>query len=193
MNPHAGTRQAEDSWFRRRFEQSPLPQSSCDLDGVLTDVNEAFCRLVGRAVDELVGLPSTALSHRSDSGEADAQLDLLLRGEVDRVRVERILAGPHGRPVPSLVDTSLLRDDRGHPLGAAAFVQDLTSLRGVERRRQQQEDFFLALAQRASDLAIVSDAEGRVLYASPALTRMLGYGAEDVLYAPATEFLHDDD
>ena len=179
--------------FRQRFEQSPLPQTSCDLDGVLTEVNAAFCRLVDRPGDELVGLPVHALNHRSDSGEADARLAMLLRGETRTIRAERILRGPHGRPVPALVDATVLRDGRGRPLGAAAFVQDLTDLRGVERRRQRQEDFFLALAQRASDLATVADAEGRLLYASPALTTMLGHGTEDVLYASAADFVHEDD
>jgi diguanylate cyclase (GGDEF)-like protein/PAS domain S-box-containing protein len=179
--------------FRRRFEQSPLPQTACDLGGVLTEVNEAFCRLVDRSADELVGLPTHALNHRSDTGEADARLGALLRGETARIQVERIISGPHGRPVPVIVDASGLRDQRGGLVGVAAFFQDLSHVRDVEQRRQQQEDFFLALAQRASDLAIVTDAEGKILYASPALTRMLGHAAEDVLYSPAADFVHEDD
>ncbi|GAB3781089.1 sensor domain-containing protein [Nocardioides ungokensis] len=179
--------------FRRRFDQTSMPQSFCDLDGVLTEVNDAYCRLVDRPGSELVGMPVRSLNHRSDSGDADAHLAALLRGEIDSLQTERILCGPAGRPVPVLVDAALLRDEDGRPLGAAAFVQDLSSLRGLERRRQQQEDFFLALAQRASDLAIVTDAEGRLLYASPALTGMLGYATEDVIYSPGADFVHEDD
>ena len=101
--------------FRKRFEQSTVPQSFCDLDGVLTEVNAAFCRLVDRPGTELVGLPVRALNHRSDSGEADAQLAALLRGETSNLQTERILRGPAGRPVPALVDAALLRDDDGRP------------------------------------------------------------------------------
>ena len=183
----------DEARFRGRFERSAMPQTFVDLHGVLTEVNEAFCRLVDRPPEELVGLPVHELNHRSDSGEADGHLALLLRGEVGTVQTERILGRADGRPVPALVDAALLHDDSGRPTGAAAFVQDLTSLRGIERRRQQQEDFFLALAQRASDLAVVTDAEGRLLYASPALTSMLGYATEDVVYCRGTEFVHADD
>lgn len=179
--------------YRGRFEQSSLPQAFCDLEGVLTEVNEAFCQLLDRPECKLVGLPVRALNHRSDSGDADGQLATLLRGGADTVQAERILCRGDGRPVPALIDVALLRDDDGRPTGAAAFVQDLANLRGIERRRQQQEEFFLALAQRASDLAIVTDAEGRLLYASPALTSMLGYAVEDVVYSPAALFVHEDD
>src|SRR3954463_16533362 len=117
MDSDERTAPAQDGWFRQRFEQSPLPQTSYGLDGVLNDVNEAFCRLVNRTPDELVGLPAGALTHRSDSGEADARLGPLLRGASAQIRVERILSGPHGRPVPTLLDASLLRDEHGHPVG----------------------------------------------------------------------------
>ena len=179
--------------YRGRFEQSSLPQAFCDLEGVLTEVNEAFCQLLDRPECKLVGLPVRELNHRSDSGDADGQLATLLRGGAEAVQAERILCRGDGRPVPALIDVALLRDDDGRPTGAAAFVQDLANLRGIERRRQQQEEFFLALAQRASDLAIVTDAEGRLLYASPALTSMLGYAVEDVVYSPAALFVHEDD
>ncbi|MFC4785476.1 sensor domain-containing protein [Nocardioides sp. MAHUQ-72] len=179
--------------FRECFERSSVPQAFCDPHGVLTEVNEAFCRLLGRDASQLVGVPVRDLSHRSDSGEADVLLAALLRGEKSSVQTERILGRADGRPVPALVDASLLRDDRGRPAGAAALVQDLTTLRGLERRRQQQEDFFLALAQRASDLAIVADADGRLLYASPALTTMLGFESAEILWTRASDFVHDED
>src|SRR3954452_9694909 len=103
MAPDAGMRPASDGWSRRRIEQSPIAQTACDLDGVLTDVNDAFCRLVDRTAAELLGIATESLTHRTDSGEADTQLAQLLRGELARVRAERVLSGPLGRPVPTLV------------------------------------------------------------------------------------------
>ncbi|NYD42857.1 sensor domain-containing protein [Nocardioides panaciterrulae] len=179
--------------LRAGFEESTAPQAVCDAQGRVTDVNAAFCLLVDHPADELVGRPVHSLSHRSDAGAADSRLARLLRGEVAADRYERSLARADGRPVPVLVDATVLRDAAGRPAGAAAYFQDLTLLRDVERRRQQQEEFFLALSRRASDLALVSDAEGRILYVSPALTQMLGHGAEDVLYARGLDFVHPDD
>ena len=179
--------------LRAGFEESTAPQAVCDPRGLISEVNAAFCLLVDRPADDLVGRPVRTLTHRSDPGAADARLSRLLRGEVSADRYERSLVGSDGRPVPVLVDATVLRDGAGRPAGASAYFQDLTLLRDVERRRQQQEEFFLALSRRASDLALVSDAEGRILYVSPALTQMLGHGAEDVLYSRGLDFVHPDD
>src|SRR6476620_6676125 len=48
--------------YRGRFEQSSLPQAFCDLDGVLTEVNQAFCQLLDRPEPKLVGLPVRELN-----------------------------------------------------------------------------------------------------------------------------------
>ncbi|MCW2843313.1 MAG: hypothetical protein JWN22_1229 [Nocardioides sp.] len=179
--------------FRTRFEQSPVPQAFCDLAGRLTDVNAAFCRLLERQHDDLVGLGLPALDHPSDDGEADRALRRLLEGGAESTQHERTLATPDGRPLSALIDLAIVRDEAGGAMGATIFVQDLTTLRTVERRWRRQEDLFLALAQRASDLAIVLDSSGVVLYASPALTSMLGYSTADVVQVPGPEFIHPED
>jgi diguanylate cyclase (GGDEF)-like protein/PAS domain S-box-containing protein len=174
------------------FEHSPVPQVLCDAAGVLTDVNAAFCRLLGRPATQLVGRPARDLLHRTDPGGLDAELASLLGG-AEVAEAERILARPDGRPVSALVSATLLRDEAGNPTGAAMSVQDLGGLRRVERRRERQEDFFLALAQRAGDLAFVVDPTGLVLYASPALAELLGYPTEDLGGIASTELVHHDD
>ena len=117
----------------------------------------------------------------------------LLAGTVDQVQVERMIRGTNGRPVQVLAHASALTDPSGQRIGAVAYLHDLTALRDVEQRRQQQEDFFLALSQRASDLVIVIDALGQVLYTSPALTGSLGHEPIDVLSEDVLDFIHPDD
>ena len=86
-----------------------------------------------------------------------------------------------GRPLHVLVSASLLRDADGRPDGATTFLQDLSTLRDAEQRRAQQEAFFLALSQRASDLALVTDTDARILYASPGVRNVLGYDPADLV------------
>ena len=104
-----------------------------------------------------------------------------------------MIRGTNGRPVQVLAHASALTDPSGQRIGAVAYLHDLTALRDVEQRRQQQEDFFLALSQRASDLVIVIDALGQVLYTSPALTGSLGHEPIDVLSEDVRDFIHPDD
>src|SRR4051812_12301714 len=179
--------------YRERFEKSSVPQTTCDRDGVLTEVNPAFLRLLDRPAAEVVGRRLQDLNHRSDPGAADQSLRQLLTAATEATQTERILARTDGRPVPTLVSATVLRDGGGRLLGAAALYQDLSMLHSVEQRRRQQEDFFLALAQRASDLAVVLDPEGRVLFASPAVAGVLGHAVEDVLSELALQYVSPTD
>jgi len=183
------------SRIRAQFEQSPVPQVLWDVDGHLTEVNAAFCRLVDRSEESLVGLPARDLLHRSDPGHDGRLHGLLgdLPGDLETLVSERVLKRPHGRPVPAIVSGTLLRDRAGHRAGVAATVQDLSSLRRVEGRRERQESFFLALAQRAGDLAVVTDPDGLVLYTSPALCALVGYSPEDLGEVGCTGYVHPDD
>ncbi len=176
-----------------RFEQSTIPQTTLDLRGRLVDANQAFCDLVGRSLDGLVGRHVGELGDRAEGRTTADLVTRLLDGSVDEVQVERMIRGADGRPVQVLAHASALKDHTGRAIGAVAYLRDLTALRHVEQRRQQQEDFFLALSQRASDLVVVLDGLGQVLYASPALGTCLGHDAVDVLSADVRDFVHPDD
>ena len=186
-------RSHSEARLRATFEQSFLPQTVVAPDRTLSVVNQAFCDLVGRSREDLLGRHVREVAHPRDDGSAEAVLASVLSGASESAQVEQVLRGATGQPVHVLVSISLLRDPQGEPCGAAAFLQDLSTLRRAEQRRRQQEEFFLALSQRASDLALVGDQRGRILYASPALEHVLGYHPVEVVAADADTFLHPDD
>ena len=179
--------------YRARFEQSRLPQLECDVDGRLILVNDALCRLVGRSREELIGCPASALNCDGEPGTADRRLHALLAGECESAQYERILRGPSGEPLPVLVDVSLLRDKDGTPLGAASYYQDLRALHESERLRRRQQELHAAFERMAGELALVADAEGTLLYASPAVYTMLGYDVDEVVDRDGWTFVHPDD
>ena len=179
--------------YAEHFERSPVPQAVCDENAVLVAVNPAFARMLDGPPGSLTGRPIRELAHRSDQGAADRALGRLLRCETDATQAERILRRSDGRPVPTLASATAVRNGSPRPSGALVVYQDLSLLQSVERRRRQQEDFFLALAQRASDLAVVLDPDATVLFASPAMTGVLGHAIEDVLANDAMDYVHPDD
>src|SRR5438270_3601974 len=123
---------ASERLARARFEQSAMPQVMLDLDGRITDVNDAMCRLVGRTRDELVGTSPTTLHH-----PADAAYGQLHGGDVFAARAEagsweRVFTTPDGQQMPVLVHASLIRDGAGDPCAIFAIIQDLRLLRGAQ-------------------------------------------------------------
>ena len=62
-----------------------------------------------------------------------------------------------------------------------------------KRTRRRSEARFRSLVQNASDMIFIVDAEGRGLYASPSVERMLGYPIESLLHQPLLPLVHPDD
>jgi PAS domain S-box-containing protein len=186
-------RARQETHLRARFEQSSVAWATVDLEHRLVAVNQALTVLVGRPSARLLDQPVDSLHHPGDSGAFTRSLQQVLTGELDHAQAEAALTGPDGRLVPALADLTLLRDERGRATGVALFWHDLSRLRQAEQRHRQQEEFFLALAQRANDVALVCDVRGCVLYVSPAVDHLLGYSTDDILGADAWDFVHPDD
>ena len=68
-----------------------------------------------------------------------------------------------------------------------------TALSRAQRELRQQEVLFRALVQRASDVAVVNAADGRVLYCSPACEQIFGFPPEEVLGGSGYDYVHPDD
>jgi diguanylate cyclase (GGDEF)-like protein/PAS domain S-box-containing protein len=58
------------------------------------------------------------------------------------------------------------------------------------RRLGEQESRFRSLIEHSSDLTVITDRAGRMTFASPALTRMLGYTPEELLGSPLSHLVH---
>lgn len=183
----------EEARLRARFERSRLPQAEVDAAGVFCLVNDALCELVGLSREELLGQRPAAITHPDDPGEADRILALVLAGDSESAQYERLLLGRGGRPVPVLLDVTLLRDESGAAVGASSHYADLTALRESERRRQRQEELHDAFSRLSQEAAIVADEEGTLLYASPAVTTLLGHDVEDVVLHEGWDFVHPED
>src|SRR5260370_24860816 len=55
------------------------------------------------------------------------------------------------------------------------------------------EGLFRALVENGSDLVWMTDAEGRITYASPSVVRVLGHGLPDMVGADFRQFVAPDD
>jgi diguanylate cyclase (GGDEF)-like protein/PAS domain S-box-containing protein len=71
----------------------------------------------------------------------------------------------------------------------ASFVDNAVLL----RRLGEQESRFRSLIEHSSDLTVISDRQGRTTFASPAVTRMLGYTPEELLGSPLRDLIHPDE
>ncbi len=57
----------------------------------------------------------------------------------------------------------------------------------------KNEKHFRSLIKKSADMITLVTAQGKLIYASPAVTKILGYTLEELLEKPDYEFIHPDD
>jgi len=77
--------------------------------------------------------------------------------------------------------------------GLIGIITDVTRYKETERALEASEARFRVLTESSLDLISVMDADGRILYQSPALRHLLGYEPADTVGRNVSELVHRDD
>jgi len=93
-------------------------------DMVITDANEAFCRMTGRTKEHLLG--KTPLDFGAYEFEHFLGNNQEMRLSEEYRQFEGVLKTSRDRLIPILIHGSKLRDDSGTIIGNMAFITDLT-------------------------------------------------------------------
>jgi PAS domain S-box-containing protein len=96
----AGGQQREldgrDQLYRLSFEASPVAMVVGDPDGGLLEVNDAFCALLGRRREELVGHHHDEFTHPDDRGLGQVHAAVLDQEPSRESRFEKRFLRPDG-------------------------------------------------------------------------------------------------
>jgi PAS domain S-box-containing protein len=108
----AARREAEER-FERLFRDGPVAGVAIDLQGRITDVNPAFCKLAIREAPALIGRAAAeVLAEAGDAHEAPWQSGTDRPGPLSAARR---VTRPDGQAVPVQLTASLVRDASGAP------------------------------------------------------------------------------
>ena len=147
--------------FRKAMEDSlKTGMRARDLNGRITYVNPAFCRMVGWSADELVGMQPPMPYWAPESIEHTSGVhQQILGGKAPAQGLEVRLMRKNGERFDALLIEAPLIDDRGRHIGWMGSVVDVTEQkRAQELARQQQERLqatarLVTMGEMASTLA----------------------------------------
>ncbi len=119
------------------LESSMTGLAIADLDGRLTYVNRAFCRMLGHdRAEELLGRYAGSLWEEKGLGR---QIDKALKEQGSWLG-ELTALGKDGRKVEWLLSSQMIRDERGVPLHLMASAMDITEKQQMEREKRKLEE-----------------------------------------------------
>ncbi len=136
--------------FRLAFEANAAPMLFSDLQDRVIDVNDAFCRMVGRRREEIVGRETAPFSHPEDANVTREWRQRITAGDVDQARYLKRYVHRDGRVVTAEITRSAARDERGRILYFVSSERDVTeeSLRAARLSHQALHDPLTGLANR---------------------------------------------
>jgi two-component system, cell cycle sensor histidine kinase and response regulator CckA len=168
--------------YRALFDSTAVGVVVCDGKRTLLEANDAYCRIVGRTREEILGESADGFTLGFDP--APAELRRLAAGEIDQYTVEKRYVRPDGSTVWVRVT--------GSPISRAedryvAVVEDLSE-RDLAEQQLHEKAALLERAHAAARLGSYSaDLVARRVMVSRELAHVLGASA-DAFEIDADEF-----
>ena len=179
--------------FRSSFDKAPIGMALISPDSGYMQVNSAFCDMVGRSEEELIGGWAHDITHPDDLDKDQEGWQLMVSGKTDTDSVEKRYIHADGHTVWARVDLSAVRHTDGSLAYAIVQAVDQTGRKEAEAALQESEDRFRSAFDHAPiGVALISPEGGR-LQVNQALCEMLGRSEEELLGGWAVEITHPDD
>jgi PAS domain S-box-containing protein len=188
-------RQSEER-FRAVFEHAPYGMCVTGMDGSFTQVNAAFCLLLGYSEQELLGKTWLALTHPDDLGTSLQMKERVLKNPGEWREAEKRYIHRSGAVVWVHVKLAVVQDSGGLPLCHVVHVEDITERRRAEKALQASEEKFRQLAENTREVFWMMNVTGtEILYVSPAYEQIWGRSRASLYEAPMDwmNVIHPDD
>jgi len=181
-----GSLRLSEGRFRELFENASDGILTLNDRGECLAANARVMEWLGYEPGELVGHSLRGIILPDDLPAARQEFARLVAGQV--LRVEWRLQRKDGTWLP--VDIAARRIPDGT---FQATIRDITERQKAEQALRESEAKFRAVVESSYDGILFSDADGKILYRSPAYFRINGYTAEERIGSDGLEVVHPDD
>jgi PAS domain S-box-containing protein len=171
-----------------------------DKEGRVIAWNKAIEEMTGVKAEDMLGKGSYEYAVPFYGERRPILIDLVLKPQeeiearyVIAERKDTVLAGEaympalRGGEVYLFGTASILRDSRGHIVGAIESIRDITERKRVEEALARAEEKYRSIFENAIEGIYQTTVEGRFISVNPAFARMLGYDSPDEILNTITD------
>ncbi|HET7717288.1 MAG TPA: PAS domain S-box protein, partial [Bauldia sp.] len=176
------------AYLRGLIDSSPDGLAVVDLSGIITDVNDQMCKLLGVERDALVG--TSPIHYVSEPDQFHVGFERLLReGSLADYMVTLVTRS--GRHIPASFSGSVIRDDTGKPIGIVAAARDVTERQSLEQRLRDQEFYPRSLIESNIDALMTTDPHGIITDVNQQMEALTGLSRADLIGTPFKAYFTD--
>ncbi len=172
--------------FRSLFEDASVGMVRVGPDGLIKDVNQAYCVFTGRSAAQLFATAIGELVAGPEADRLERLSHMMFTGTVPGFELELCYVNSGVSPVWARASVTAVRNAAGEVESALFLVQNLTRSKSAEFERDR---FF----ELAVDMIVLIGFDRKVHRANPACTRILGFSEKELMEMPIDELIHPDD
>jgi PAS domain S-box-containing protein len=142
------------------FGQAAMGISLLSLDGRLMRVNRRMADIIGRSIEDTVGLTCERITHPEDWPSHSRLIEKVASGAIKESSIDKRYMRPDGSSVWVHVSMAPLMDPDGSPEGLIAIVEDIAERHEAEDRLRASENRYRSLVDASSAIVWNADANG---------------------------------
>ncbi len=162
-----GSEQALEEVFRH----TPVGVVLTDLHGAILDANVAFCAMLGRHRDDIVGQTFGAFVHPEESEAAHLSIGRLRAEEVSSLQTVRRWIASDGRTLTTKVSASIVRSKDGEPICGIGFIEDVGERMAMEEALRESEARYRRVVEDQTELIVRCLPDGTRTFVNEAYCR----------------------
>ncbi|HKA55859.1 MAG TPA: PAS domain S-box protein, partial [Candidatus Binatia bacterium] len=184
----AALRESEER-YRNLFENANDALATVTLDGTFTAVNRAAEQLFGWSRAELIGQHASVVATPASVALAEERTRRFLAGErLPSSTFEAELIRKDGCLMVVEARTRTIRNAAGEPVGFQGSYCDVTERKRMEKALQESEEKYRTIFAASPDFVYLTDTEGNLLDANPALLERAGLALEQLRQKNVRDF-----
>ncbi|HTP56716.1 MAG TPA: PAS domain S-box protein [Candidatus Paceibacterota bacterium] len=183
--------QGQDQRFRAIAEAAHDIIFVVESDGTVSYANPYAARWLGMSADQIIGRRQQDLFSPSTAASQGAAIQKVL--ETGQPFSSESISEVGG--LRRYLETNLtpLLDDRGRVTAVVGVSRDITESRAAAERLRISEERFRALVEHSDEVIVINDQEGKRLFVSASVERVLGYTPQEYLAQTIFDMAYPDD
>ncbi len=173
------TLRQEEKRAKKIFDLADVLVVNYDSEGIITEINNRGCEILGYGKDELVGKNwFDTVQFPENRAPIKSKYARIIKKEIPHDEYyEEIILTKSGKRINITWHSTMVHDNNGRLTGALCSGMDIT-------HTKQIEEHLLTLStavEQSPSVVLITDLEGNIEYVNPKFTELTGYEKDEVI------------